>query len=134
GLERHVRRVRRVYSARLMAMLAALARFMPEGTRWSEPRSGHLVWVTLPRGADGARVAEAARGRGIAYGPGEQFFADGRGDGCLSLSFTNLSPERIVEGVEGLAAAVRATLGTLPVARPVRTRIRAAAVAGRGSR
>jgi GntR family transcriptional regulator/MocR family aminotransferase len=134
GLERHLRRVRRIYAVRLAAMLAALARCMPAGTRWSEPRSGHLVWITLPRGADGARVAEAARARGIAYAPGEQFFADGRGDGCLSLSFTNLSTEQIVEGVEGLAAAVRATLGTPPVAKPARTRVRAAAVAGRGSR
>jgi GntR family transcriptional regulator/MocR family aminotransferase len=134
GLERHVRRVRRIYSARLAAMLAALARFMPEGTRWSAPRSGHVVWVTLPQGADGARVAEAARGRGIAYAPGEQFFADGRGGEYLTLSFTNQSSERIVEGIERLAAAVRATLRTAPVAKPVRPRPRATAVAGRGSR
>jgi GntR family transcriptional regulator/MocR family aminotransferase len=110
GLERHLRRVRRIYAARLGAMLAALARSMPEGTRWSEPRSGHLVWVTLPRGTDTASLAEAARAGGIAYAPGEQFFADGRGGGCLCLSFTNLTPERIAEGIAGLGAAVRAAM------------------------
>jgi DNA-binding transcriptional MocR family regulator len=130
GLERHVRRVRRVYATRLAAMLAALARFMPEGTRWSEPRSGHLVWIRLPRGTDTARLAEAAGTRGIAYGPGEQFFADGRGSEHLCLSFTNLTTERIAEGVEGLGAAVRAAMR--PRVLPARTR--PVAVAQRGGR
>jgi len=75
-------------------------------------------------------VVEAARTRGIAYGPGEQFFADGRGSECLCLSFTNLTPERIAEGVEGLGAAVRAAMR--PRVLPARTR--PVAVAQRGGR
>jgi GntR family transcriptional regulator/MocR family aminotransferase len=123
GLERHLRRVRRIYAGRLAAMLAGLARSMPEGTRWSEPRSGHLVWVTLPRGTDAATLAEVARTRGVACTSGEQFFTDGRGSECLCLSFTRVPAERMAEGIAQLGAAVRAAL-----------RPRAVAVGQRGSR
>jgi len=124
GLERHLRRMRRIYADRLAAMLAALARAMPEGTRWSEPRSGHLVWVTLPPGADGNRIFESALGRGVAYLRGDLFFTDGRGAESLPLSFASLSAERIAEGVEVLGGIVRASLRPrgMRSGRPLRAR------------
>ena len=51
---------------------------MPAGVRWTEPRSLHLVWVTLrPDRPRSARAA--ARDRGVAYARGELFHVDGRG-------------------------------------------------------
>ncbi|MBW2373942.1 MAG: PLP-dependent aminotransferase family protein, partial [Deltaproteobacteria bacterium] len=107
GLERHVRRQRRLYTARREALLAALADRMPEGTRWIEPAGGNAVWVTLPAGSDGRAVCAAARERGIAYATGDLFFLDGSGHEHLSLCFGRVEAERMDEGIRELAALVK---------------------------
>jgi GntR family transcriptional regulator/MocR family aminotransferase len=107
GLERHLRRMRKRYAERLGALLAALAREMPDGTTWTEPRSGHLVWVTLSGAVDPERLEQAARERDVAYTRGEVFHFDDRGGENLALAFTALEPAEIDTGVVHLAAAIR---------------------------
>lgn len=107
GLERHLRRIRKLHAERLATMLEALAAEMPEGVRWTKPRSGHLVWLTLAPGTDPDRLEQAARARGVAYGRGETFFVDGRGSQHLALAFNALEPAAIREGVARLAEAMR---------------------------
>jgi GntR family transcriptional regulator/MocR family aminotransferase len=107
GLDRHLRRMRRIYGERAAAMQAALAASMPAGTRWTRPRGGHTVWLTLPDGTDAERVAHAAALCGIAYTPGSVFHWDGGGGASLALSFANLAPGAIREGIGRLGAIVR---------------------------
>jgi GntR family transcriptional regulator/MocR family aminotransferase len=107
GLERHLRRMRKVYAARLAAMLAALDATMPEGTVWTRPRGGHSVWLTLPPAVDSAALAHAAWTAGIAYTRGDAFYADGRGTEHVHLSFAALTPDAIREGIGLLADLVR---------------------------
>ena len=106
-----------MYAARLDALLAALAREMPAGTRWSTPRSGLVVWVTLPPGADAERIHQGALARGVAYGRGELFHHDGRGADHLVLSFAALAPDAIGEGIARLGTVMREAM-----TRPVKTR------------
>ena len=108
GLERHLRRMRKVYAARLAALLAALDDCMPDGTVWTRPRGGHGVWLTLPPAVDPEALAHAAGAAGIAYTRGDAFYADGRGRDNLHLSFAALTPDAIREGVGLLADLVRA--------------------------
>ena len=105
-LARHVRRMRRLYAERQRAMLDALARHMPAGARWSAPPGGHMLWLRLPA-VDPDRVFYDAAAEGIAYTRGEVFHFDGRGTDCLALSFANLTPPRIADGVALFAAVVR---------------------------
>jgi DNA-binding transcriptional MocR family regulator len=131
GFDRHVRRMRRLYAARLAALLAALRRDMPAGTRWTEPRSGHVAWVTLPPGIDPERLEHAARDRGVAYTRGETFHVDGRGGDSLALSFAPLDLRAIAEGVARLGAAMRMQITTKRVPGHVRP---PAVRSGRGRR
>jgi GntR family transcriptional regulator/MocR family aminotransferase len=107
GLERHLRRMRKVYAARLAAMLATLDETMPEGTVWTRPRGGHGVWLTLPPGVDPAALAHDAGAAAIAYTRGDAFYADGRGTEHVHLSFAALTPDAIREGISLFAALVR---------------------------
>jgi len=111
GLERHVRRVRRLYEARRDALVAALDAHMPAGARWSVPRGGHLVWVALPPGTDAERLWQEAAARDVAYTPGEVFHADGGGADHVALAFTTLDAAAMDAGVARVAAAVRAAGG-----------------------
>src|SRR5690606_12906440 len=56
GFEAQVGKIRETYRARRDAMLAALARHMPDGVSWTRPDGGMFVWVTLPEGLDGAAL------------------------------------------------------------------------------
>jgi DNA-binding transcriptional MocR family regulator len=99
ALDRHVRRLRRAYGRRRDAMLAALAEAMPPGTRWTEPRGGHAVWVTFPASLDADALAVAAGRAGIAYAPGDHFRFDGGDRHCAALSFVNQDEETIRRGI-----------------------------------
>jgi len=106
GLERHIRRLRKLAAARRTALLAALAAHMPEGTRVTPPAGGSMVWVTLPEGTDGERVLASARAAGIYYTPGDLFASDGSAAASLCLSFSRQTPEEIEQGVTELGAIV----------------------------
>jgi DNA-binding transcriptional MocR family regulator len=80
---------------------------MPAGTRWSRPRGGHTVWVTLPPGVDADAVLRDALRAGVACATGELFHFDGRGHEHLALSFANLPPAAVAEGIALLGGVVR---------------------------
>ena len=115
ALERHVRRIRRLHAHRRDAMLSALERHMPEGTRFSPPRGGHQVWIELPAQVDPEALQRAAREEGISYVAGDFWGGDaGTADGparfasFLSLAFVNQDEQRIEEGVALLGKLVAA--------------------------
>ncbi len=119
-LERHLARVAREYARRRTLLLEALRRRMPEGVSWTEPQGGFSLLLTLPPGLSAAALLPRAVERGVAYTPGEAFFADGEaGEATLRLSFSAVPAARIDEGVRRLSEVIR----------DARRRPRAAAVA-----
>ena len=109
ALERHVRRVRRIYARRRDALLAALERHMPGGTVWKRPHGGHAVWVTLPDDIDGPGLQAEALAAGIVYARGDLFSLDGRFASSMALSFVNQDEQTIEQGIAALGQlAVRA--------------------------
>jgi 2-aminoadipate transaminase len=111
---RHLGRLRRVLRARRDALTAALAREMPEGTRWTTPDGGYQVWVELPAGVDTRELLTDAAAAGVLFAPGSQFNHDGRASRCLRLTFAMADEEALARGVERLAAVVRDRLAAGP--------------------
>jgi DNA-binding transcriptional MocR family regulator len=108
GFEDQVKKIKATYQARRDAMLAALARHMPEGVNWTKPDGGMFVWVTLPEGFDGASLlAESIKTERVAFVPGKAFFADGSGANTIRLSFSCASEAMIEEGIKRLGRVVR---------------------------
>lgn len=104
----HVARLRAAYGARRDAMLAALARHMPAGVRWTRPEGGMFVWLTLPEGMDGADLlARSLASEKVAFVPGRAFFADGSNGNTLRLSFSCASESMIDEGISRLGRLIR---------------------------
>ncbi|WP_171208830.1 MULTISPECIES: PLP-dependent aminotransferase family protein [unclassified Ruegeria] len=107
--ETHIPKLRSAYSARRDAMLAALDEHMPEGVAWTQPEGGMFVWVTLPKGTDGAELLEKAlKTVKLAFVPGQAFFPDGSGANTIRLSFSNSDEDTIREGVRRLGQVLRA--------------------------
>ena len=105
-LDRHVARIAREYDRRRAALVEALARHMPEGVTWTEPRGGFSLLVTLPVGCDATALLQRALRRGVGFTPGARFFLDGSGDRTARLSFSSVPQRRIEDGVKRLAEAV----------------------------
>lgn len=107
--DEHTANLRRVYGARRDAMLAALARHMPEGVRWTKPEGGMFVWLTLPEGVDGAELlARSLKTEKVAFVPGRAFFADGSNGNTIRLAFSCASEAMIEEGMTRLGRLLRA--------------------------
>jgi 2-aminoadipate transaminase len=108
-LAAQVARLRAVYGARRDAMLAALARYLPPGSRWTRPDGGMFTWVSLADGVDTRVLLQAALARGVAFVPGVAFYAAGSGGlSDLRLNFSHAKPETIEEGIRRLGTVIDA--------------------------
>jgi DNA-binding transcriptional MocR family regulator len=83
---RHVRRLRARLANQVEQYVHALTEAFPEGTRMTRPAGGNIVWVQLPRGADGTLLYRRALDFGISIFPGEIFSNDGRHRNCVRVS------------------------------------------------
>ncbi|MCA1408112.1 PLP-dependent aminotransferase family protein [Ensifer sp. IC3342] len=108
GFDEQVAKIHNVYKHRRSAMLAALEKYMPAGVTWTKPEGGMFVWVTLPKGTDGAELlAKSIQTAKVAFVPGRAFFADGSGENTLRLSFSCANDKMIDEGIRRLGSLIR---------------------------
>ncbi len=106
-LDEHIPEIVKFYKPRRDAMLEALEEYMPEGIEWTKPDGGMFIWVTLPEGIDTKLMAEKAISRGVAYVPGEAFFAHREVKNTMRLNFTYVPEETIREGVKRLGEVIK---------------------------
>ncbi len=101
-LDRHLRRTRGIYRRRRDALVAALARHLPDWEPAGIAAGLHLV-ARLPPGSDEAAALAAARARGIGLsGLGEHSVAPG--PPALLLGYGRIAEPAIEAGVAELAA------------------------------
>lgn len=112
-LDLHVRRIRQVYGRHRDVMLASLAREFPAelGVRWTHPKGGLFLWVTLPDGINTQALLQDAVKENVAFVPGASFHPDGSGANTMRLNFSNASESMIEEGIARLGFVVRAAIG-----------------------
>ena len=107
--DRQVAMARAHYRRRRDRMLTALARHMPSGCHWSEPKGGLFVWLRLPKGQDsGALLGRAVDEAGVAFVPGAAFYFDRSGHDHLRLSYSLATEAQIDSGIARLAALIAA--------------------------
>lgn len=101
----HLRMLREAYGRRRDAMLAALERHFPAGSRWTRPSGGMFIWVELPPHYDTAELLPlAVEEEQVAFIPGYAFAVPGHTvTNCLRLNFSNCTPAMIAEGMARLS-------------------------------
>lgn len=112
-LDRHVQRIRQVYGNRRLIMLEALERAFPDpaaGVRWTRPKGGLFLWVTLPEWMDAAQLFVEAVKEKVAFVPGASFFACGGGRNTMRLNFSNATESMIEEGIARLGRVIHRQL------------------------
>ena len=108
----HLERIRAIHRERRDAMMAALERYMPAGTKWVYPDGGLFSWVELPGGIDTTELLKEAAAHKVAYVAGAGFFAGNTGEGrnCMRISFGGVTPAQIDEGMRRLGALIESKL------------------------
>jgi 2-aminoadipate transaminase len=104
---KHVAKMRKVYTARLMALDEALQKHMPEQTRWTRPEGGMCLWLELPPGFDASELLIHVKERGVLFAPGRYFYVQGPLPNTLRLGFAGLDEKQIARGVMTMADLLR---------------------------
>ena len=90
-------------------MLGALEEHLPQ-LSWTTPAGGFFLWVQLPATLDSKQMLPRATKELVAYTPGTGFYADGRGQHEMRLSFCLPTPDRIRLGIRRLANVINGEL------------------------
>ncbi|HWO00921.1 MAG TPA: PLP-dependent aminotransferase family protein [Blastocatellia bacterium] len=105
-ISRRLPELRDFYEVRCRAMLEALERHAPAGSRWTKPLGGFFILLELAGDVDAAEVLPRAIASGVAYVPGQPFFVDDTGANTIRLAYSKESPEAIAEGVKRMCLAI----------------------------
>ncbi|MBI3505062.1 MAG: PLP-dependent aminotransferase family protein [Proteobacteria bacterium] len=105
GLERHLRRMRRVYHERRDAFAAMLDETARGDFEWTVPDGGMALWLDAK--ADARKAAEAAARLGVAVTPESGLVFDGSNGTHLRLGFAHHEPHEARQGLSLLLKAIR---------------------------
>jgi len=117
-IDANITRIREIYHRRRDVMVAALERELPAGVRFTRPKGGMFLWVELPRHLSARDLLVTCIERQVVFVPGGSFFPNGGGEHTFRLNFSNMPEERIVEGIQRLAVAIREFLARRPAFEP----------------
>lgn len=106
-LEPQIERIKADYLAKRNCMTQAMEQHFPVEVTWTKPDGGLFLWVQLPEHASAKELLPKAIEQKVAYVYGSPFFANGGGDNCLRLNFSNATLEQIVEGIKRLGKLFR---------------------------
>lgn len=105
GYDKHLRQLRHALSVQQAAMMQAVVKHFPKGTRATRPSGGYFLWIELPEEVDTLDIHRKALSLGISVAPGPMFSAKRDFSNCLRLNYGHPWDKR--------ADAAIATLGRL---------------------
>lgn len=82
-------------------------RKLPASVKFTRPEGGMFIWVELPEGLDADGILDEAVEAGVAYIPGEFFYANDGAKNTMRLNFTTVSEEQIRKGIVLLADVLK---------------------------
>ena len=86
GYDHHLRSLRRAYHQQLHLFAQTMQRHFPEGTRYSRPQGGNVIWVEFPTRVDTLKLYREALKHRINTAPGVLFSVKDRYNNCLRMS------------------------------------------------
>lgn len=105
GYDKHLRQLRHALASQQAAMLEAVSRHFPKGTRATRPNGGYFLWVELAGGVDALELHRRALSLGISVAPGPMFSAQRTFKHFIRLNYGHPWSERSEDAI--------ATLGRL---------------------
>jgi len=107
NLDRHIDKIITLYKHRRDVMLDAIQKTFPEKVKYTVPKGGLFIWVTLPENKDARVLLSRAAERKVAFVPGGAFYPSGAKNNEFRLNFSNMEDEKIIRGISILGELLR---------------------------
>lgn len=104
-VQRHVRRVKRIYERRRDLLGDLLARELGEALEFDVPAGGVAFWARVAPGLDVEGWSQRAMQKGVAFLTARRFAFDGRARPFARFGFASLNDTELREAVRRLAAS-----------------------------
>ena len=78
---------------------------------FTRPQGGLFAWVELPEKINARNVLTSCLERKVAFVPGGSFYPNAPKENTLRINFSNMSEERIYEGMKILAEVITDAIG-----------------------
>lgn len=105
-IDGHIAKILPVYKHRCELMISTMKETFPPEAKFTDPEGGLFTWVELPEYVNTRDLAAKALEQNVAFVPGSGFYPNGGNNHCMRLNYSGQSDERIVEGVNRLAALI----------------------------
>lgn len=106
-LDTHIARIKELYRKQAHTMMEAMDRYFPPTVKYTRPRGGMFLWVTLPEGVSAMSLFPKALEKKVAFVPGDPFYTDVKNANTMRLNYTNADSETIEEGIRRLGGLLR---------------------------
>jgi len=110
GYDKHLRQLRHALSVQQSAMIQAVVRHFPKGTKATRPNGGYFLWIELPGNANALEIHRQALSLGISVAPGPMFSAQRGFANCLRLNYGHPWEARTEEALATLGRIIAANM------------------------
>lgn len=105
-LQRHIRKMFRIYQSRREALAGALKGLLGGMVRFDLPSGGMSLWLATDPSLDVEAWASRCKRKGVVFHPGSHFDFQGRALPNLRLGFSSLNEEELQEAVRRMQEAL----------------------------
>ena len=106
----HLEQLNAANQARAQALLAALEAHFSGVATWTQPEGGLFIWLELPPHINTWDLLPEALDNKVVYIPGGAFSVNDGANNTMRLNYSNVTPQKIAQGIERLAKAVKRQL------------------------
>ena len=118
-IDKQVLEITKMYKRKRDIMLKALEKYFPKNAKWTIPKGGMFIWVTLPKSVNTNLMLQKAIAKKVAYVAGSAFYPDGGNYNSIRLNFSFSDDKNIIEGIRRLAEVIKDELATSYKEEPV---------------
>lgn len=102
-INEHLEKIKVLYKKQAWAMLNAMENYFPSDIKYTKPKGGMFLWVTLPEGVSALKMFPKALEKKVVYVPADPFYVDRKNVNAMRLNYTNANCQTIDEGIKRLA-------------------------------
>lgn len=107
-LDEHVAKINKVYGNRRSVMIEALETYLPAKAKFTRPEGGLFTWVELPGKIDTKELLQYCLKKNVAFVPGHGFYPNRIVENTMRLNYSNMSEEKIMEGIKRIGDSIKA--------------------------
>jgi 2-aminoadipate transaminase len=106
-LDKHVEKIKKLYKRKRDIMLDCLEKYFPSNVKWTMPKGGMFIWLTLPKSIDTRLMFQKALVKKVAYVVGDAFYPEGGNYNSMRLNFSYSEDDLIEEGMKRLGEVIK---------------------------